>query len=45
MFHDNAGDDVGGLISPIGSVAEVAIDLPHLQHIDGIRSLEEISQR
>jgi hypothetical protein len=34
MFHDDAGDDVGGLISPIGGIAEVTIDFPHLEHVD-----------
>ena len=45
MFHHNAGDDVGRFIAPVGSVAEMAINLAHLEHVDGIRSLEEISQR
>ena len=45
MFHDDAGDDVGSLISPVGSVAEMAINLTHLKHVNRICSLEEISQR
>jgi hypothetical protein len=43
VFHHDAGDDVGGLISPVRRIAEVAINLTHLEHVDRIRSLEEIS--
>ena len=43
MFHDDAGDDIGGFIDPVGGVAEMAIDLTHLQHINGVRSFEKVS--
>jgi hypothetical protein len=43
MFHDNAGDNIGGLVSPVGGIAQVAVNFSHLEHIDRIRSLEKIS--
>jgi hypothetical protein len=44
MFHDDAGDDIGCFIAPIGGVAEMAIDLAHLQHVNGVRSFEKVSK-
>jgi len=44
MFHHNAGDDVGGLVAAVGGIAEMAVDLSHLEHIDRIRPFEEIGQ-
>ena len=44
MFHDDARNDVGGLIPTVGRIAEMPIDLSHLQHVNRISPFEEISQ-
>ncbi len=44
MFHHNAGDDVGSFIASVGGIAQMTVNLAHLEHIDRIRSFEEICQ-
>ena len=44
FLHHNARDDVGGLISPVCGIEQVAIDLTHLKHVNGVTPFEEISQ-
>jgi hypothetical protein len=44
VFHHNAGDDVGSFIAAIGGIAQMTVNLAHLEHIDRIRSFEEICQ-
>ncbi len=43
VFHDDARDDIGGFIAPVGGIAEMAIYLAHLQHVNSVRSLEQVS--
>jgi len=37
IFHHNARYDVCGFIPLVSGIAEMAIDLPHLEHVDRIR--------
>src|SRR6266851_6381435 len=35
-LDDDVADDVGGLVAPVGGVAEVPVDFAHLQHLDHV---------
>ena len=47
-FNDDVGDHVGSFIPAVGRVAQVAVDLAQLQHLDHVRDVlraaEEIGQ-
>ena len=36
QLDDDIGDDVGGLVAAVGRIAQVAIDLAQLEHLDHV---------